>query len=318
MNIKLALIIILICIIIIIALKLSCKCNNTNLIRSFTNIEQDFYIDHMKNIPLYLDSPTQMIKLYFPYININYINNKIIKQAIQMYYKPTTTSNILIASNIKKTTFTPIKIDLSTFDIWIQMIPNYETELFNILTDKKYDNIYKAIFDIKPEYKKLFNIFNAYILNRKNSTLIQDTDVQNKYIIKKLYNDNDYLYIVPFTETIKNSPDIPIISDFSMIDNICKKDNKYIQCKIKITPEPKNFQIIEDKYYQDIIDYYTSMIFVDIIKKIPSEDKCNIIIPMEEERQKKFKEKLQTTIIDMSPPIETTTSLVTTCNCSKS
>ncbi len=323
MFIKLHLIFIIICIIIIIVLRLSCKC--TNVIKPFT-------IDHMNNIPLYLDSPTKMIKIYFPYININYINSKIIQPAsnicVRRYSKLSEKTVYIDKAKIysrtrrepvyyTSTTSSDIKKNLATFDTWIQMIPNYETELFNILINKKYDNIYKAIFDIKPEYKKLFNIFNAYIINRKNSTLIKDTDVQNKYIIKKLYNDNDYLYIVPFTETIKNSQDIPIISNFSMIDSICKKHNKYIQCKIKITPEPKNFQIIEDKYYQDIIDYYTSIIFVDIIKKIPSEDKCNIIIPIEEERQKKFKDKLKTTFIDVSIGIDTTTSMVTTCNCGK-
>lgn len=242
----------------------------------FNNIEN--------TLPLYLDKPTKLFELYFPYIDIIYINNKIILKSINI-------------------------------DVLIQTIPDYETKIFNILTDKKYDNIYKAIFDMKPEYNLLYNIFYAYMLNRINSILIKETDVQNKYIINKLFNDIDNLYLIPFTESIDNINNLPTITDYNMIDTICKKNNKYIPCKIKITPAPKNFQIIEDKYYQDIVDYYTSMIFVDILKLIPLNQQCNVIIPMEEERQKKFRERLKTTFIDILPPIETTISKVTTCSC---
>jgi len=285
----------IICLLIIITLKYSCKCNTLKNIDGMNN-----------SIPLYLDIPTKLFNIYFPYININYINNKIIKPYVKPNIKTTTSNEITTTS-----------INISNIDLWIQTIPDYEIKIFDILTDKKYDNIYKAIFDIKPEYHKLYNIFYAYMLNRKNSTLIKETDVQNKYIIKKLFNDIDNLYLIPFTETINNVNNLPIITDYNMIDITCKKENKYIPCRIKIIPEPKNFQIIEDKYYQDIIDYYTSMIFVDILKLIPLNEQCNIIIPIEEARQQIFREKLQTTLINVSPPIETTTSRITTCNCGK-
>ncbi len=292
MFIKLLLILIIItilCILIIITTRLSCNC-----------------IDKMENIPIYLDKPTKLIEIYFPYIDINYINNKLIKPINNSLNKK------------PQATTTALELELSTFDAWIQNIPDYENEMFNILKDQKYNTIYKAIFDIKPQYEELFNIFNAYVINRQNSTFIKDTDVQNKYIIKKLYNDYDYLYIVPFTEKILNPLELPIISDFNMIDTVCKKNNKYIQCKIKIKPEPKNFQIIEDKYYQDIVDYYTSLFFVDIIKKIPIKEKCNIIIPMEENRQAIFRDRLKTTFINILPQIETPPTISTTCNCIKS
>jgi len=281
MSINLILIIITImCILLIIFIRLSCNCDSPN----------HFRIDKMENtLPLYLDRPTKLFELYFPYINIKYMNNKISKS---------------ITGN-------------ESIDQLIQTIPDYETKIFNILTDKKYDNIYKGVFDIKQEYNILYNIFYAYMLNRKNSKFIKETDVQNKYIIKKLFNNTNNLYLVPFTETITNVDSLPVITDYNMIDTVCKKENKYIPCKIKITPEPKNFQIIEDKYYQDIVDYYTSMIFVDILKIIPVNEQCNIIIPMEEERQQIFRDRLQTTFIDISPPIQTTTSRITTCNCQK-
>ena len=288
MFINLILIVItILCISLVFTIRLSCNC-----------------IDKMDNtVPLYLDKPTKLFESYFPYIDITYINNKIIN--------PYTTPNII--NNSTSSIQNGINIDL-----WLQRIPDYETKLFDILTDKKYDNIYKGIFDIKPEYNTSYNIFYAYMLNRKNSTLKKETDIQNKYIIKKLFDDINYLYIIPFAEKITDVIDLPVITNYNMIDTACIKDNKYIQCKIKLTSDPKNFQVIEDKYYQDIVDYYTSLIFVDIINIMPINDKCNIIIPMEEDRQKKFRERLQTVFIDILPPIITTTSSVTTCNCGKS
>jgi len=260
MFINLILIIITImCVSLIIIIKMSCTC-----------------IDNMDNtMPLYLDRPSKLFDLYFPYINIKYINSK-------------------IATN---------QINIDTI---LETIPDYETKIFNILTDKKYDNIYKGIFDIKPEYNKLYNIFYAYMLNRKNSTFTKSTDVNNKYIIKKLFNDTDYLYIVPFTSKINNINNLPTITNYDMIDTVCKKDNKYIECRIKITPEPKNFQLIEDKYYQDIVDYFTSLILVDIIKIIPVSDKCYVSQQLEEKRQAIFRTRLSTAFIDVIPPIVTT------------
>lgn len=263
MFINLILIIITImCVSLIIIIKMSCNC-----------------IDNMDNtMPLYLDRPSKLFDLYFPYINIKYINSKI----------ATNQTNI---------------------DTILETIPDYETNIFNILTDKKYDNIYKGIFDIKPEYNKLYNIFYAYMLNRKNSKFTKSTDVNNKYIIKKLFNDTDYLYIVPFTGKINNINSLPTITNYDMIDTVCKKDNKYIECRIKITPEPKNFQLIEDKYYQDIIDYFTSLILVDIIKIIPVSEKCYVSLQIEEKRQAIFRTRLSTTFINVIPPIITTSSI---------
>lgn len=261
----------IICVLLMVCIKKSCKCNQKK--HSFSNVYKK--IDMMNNgVSLHLNTPTELFQLYFPYIDTKYMDNKIISH----------NTNI---------------------DLLIQTIPEYEIRMFDILTDKKYDNIYKNIFDVKPNYHKLFNIFYAYMLNRKNGTFIKDTDVHNKYIIKRLFNDNNYLYLIPFTATINNVDNLPIITDYDMINTTCKPNNKYIPCKISIIPEPK--EIIENQYYPDIINYYTSMIFVDILKILPIYEQYNAIILIEKEIQKTIMTKLKTIFID--------TPSITTCNC---
>ena len=214
-------------------------CAQPSLVEKVTNSEYGLSSTQINDegsdyLPLYfLDKPTKTISIYFPYLNIINMNNQL------------------------------KIIDINTL---IQIIPDYENKLYDILLNKKYEKIYNAIFDIKPLYQKLYNIFNAYVINRKNSTLQKDTDVKNKYIIKKQYNDTDYLYIVPFTYTITNINDIPIITKYNMIETTCKKDEEYIPCKIKITPDKKNYQIIDDMYYDDIVNYLSYLIFNDILE----------------------------------------------------
>jgi hypothetical protein len=218
-------------------------------------------IDNLTNIvPLYLDKPSKLLNLYFPYININYMDT-------QLKY--------------------------TSIDTIIQSIDGYENKIYDILTNTKYDKLLNGIFIIKPEYKILYNIFYAYMINRKNSTLIKNTDVKNKYIIKRLFNDMTYLYIVPFTETIQDIKNIPEITDYNMIDTMCKKNDKYIQCKIKIIPPPTNFQKIDDMYYDYISKYITILIFIDIMELAQPSDKCNLIIKQEQIKANEIKKILE-------------------------
>lgn len=218
-------------------------------------------VDHLTNIvPLYFDKPSKLLNLYFPYININYMDT-------QLKY--------------------------TSIDTIIQSIDGYENKMYDILTNTKYDKLLNGIFIIKPEYKILNNIFYAYMINRKNSTLIKNTDVKNKYIIKRLFNDMTYLYIVPLTETIQDIKNIPEITDYNMIDTMCKKNDKYIQCKIKIIPTPTNFQKIDDMYYNYISKYITILIFIDIMELAQPSDKCNLIIKQEQIKANEIKNILE-------------------------
>lgn len=189
-----------------------------------------------------------------------------------------------------------------------QLINIYD--LYNIIRDVNYKNIYNAIFDItshntpNPKYHRLYMIYNALMLNLINNKFETNSDVQNKYFIKKLHDDNQYFYLVPINTIINTKSelqDIPIVDNVYIIDQVCKIDDKYTLCKIQIDETPKNFQVTNDEYYDNIKQYLTRLILIDIINKYNtknSNNKIKIDVDI-----KSYKELLKATV----PQLFTTT-----------
>ena len=83
--------------------------NNTSNLEHFTDI-----------LPLYFDKPSKLFNLYFPYIDTEYMNNK---------------------------------LKYNSIDTMIQSIDGYENKIYKLITNNKYDKLFEGIFIIKPEYK---------------------------------------------------------------------------------------------------------------------------------------------------------------------
>ena len=203
------------------------------------------YYDMIKNL-----TPSNILITFFPYINITYINN------------------ILAGTNL-------------SFDNIITQLPNYNIELFKILTDNKYKTIYEAIFENNKNYRKLYLIYYGFITNLINYTDFNtDSDVKKKFFIKKILNDNTYFYLLPFNTNINNineTNDSPIVTDIDMINTVCKNNDIYKLCRIQIQLNASNFKKFNDIYYNEIVNYLTLLFFVDILKKYNNNGIINIL-----------------------------------------